>query len=115
MTAVAGGVIRELLSGLVPLLLRRDIYATAAIVGIFFYLLMQLAGIERSWAFIVGIMSIGGNHTREFEHFQQISQLGTYSTIHYAEPSTEATKTPLDFRGHVVSGRKLRIEPRVRL
>jgi uncharacterized membrane protein YeiH len=34
MTGVAGGVIRDLLSGIVPMLLRRDIYATAAIAGV---------------------------------------------------------------------------------
>jgi uncharacterized membrane protein YeiH len=34
MTGVAGGVIRDILSGVVPLLLRREIYATAAIAAI---------------------------------------------------------------------------------
>ena len=58
MTGVAGGVIRDVLSGVVPLLLRRDIYATAAIAGICLYMLMQLAGIRRSWAFMAGILSI---------------------------------------------------------
>jgi uncharacterized membrane protein YeiH len=58
MTGVAGGVIRDVLSGVVPLLLRRDIYATAAIAGICAYLLLQLAGLRRSWAFIGGILSV---------------------------------------------------------
>lgn len=58
MTGVAGGVIRDVLSGVVPLLLRRDIYATAAIAGICAYLLLQLAGLRRSWAFIGGIASV---------------------------------------------------------
>src|SRR3984957_19410245 len=41
MTGVAGGVIRDLLSGVVPVLLRRDIYASAAMVGIVVYLLLR--------------------------------------------------------------------------
>jgi uncharacterized membrane protein YeiH len=58
MTGVAGGVVRDILSGVVPLLLRRDIYATAAIAGICLYLLMQKARIKRSWAFIIAIVSV---------------------------------------------------------
>jgi len=58
MTGVAGGVVRDLLSGVVPLLLRRDIYATAAIAGICLYLLAQALGLKRFWAFILGIVSV---------------------------------------------------------
>jgi uncharacterized membrane protein YeiH len=58
MTGVAGGVVRDLLSGVVPLLLRSDIYATAAIAGICLYLLMQALGLKRFWAFILGVVSV---------------------------------------------------------
>jgi uncharacterized membrane protein YeiH len=58
MTGVAGGVIRDILSGVVPLLLRRDIYATAAIAGICFYLVMQSIGFNRRWAFIIAIIAV---------------------------------------------------------
>jgi uncharacterized membrane protein YeiH len=58
MSGVTGGVIRDVLSGVVPLLLRRDIYATAAIAGICCYLLLQVAGIKRSGAFVVGIVTV---------------------------------------------------------
>ena len=58
MTGVAGGVIRDLLCGVIPVLLRRDIYASAAIAGIVLYLLLQLAGVRRPWAFIIGILSV---------------------------------------------------------
>jgi len=47
LSGVAGGVIRDVLSGVVPLLLRRDIYATAAIAGICCYLLLRAAGLKR--------------------------------------------------------------------
>jgi uncharacterized membrane protein YeiH len=58
MTGVAGGVVRDILSGIVPMLLRRDIYATAAIAGVFFYLLMQKLGVARAWASIVAMLFI---------------------------------------------------------
>ena len=58
MTGVAGGVIRDILSGVVPVLLRRDIYATAAIAGICLYLLLKWAKIKRSWAFVAAILSV---------------------------------------------------------
>jgi uncharacterized membrane protein YeiH len=51
MTGVAGGVLRDVLSGVIPLILRRDIYATAAIAGISLYLLLQALGMKRPWAF----------------------------------------------------------------
>ena len=55
MTGVAGGVVRDVLSGVAPVLLRRDIYATAAVVGITAYLLAQRFGLERRWAYCGGI------------------------------------------------------------
>lgn len=43
MTATAGGVVRDMLSGQVPLILRKEIYATACLAGgMLFYLLSQL-------------------------------------------------------------------------
>jgi len=58
MTGVAGGVLRDVLTGRVPLLLQRDIYATAAIAGISLYLLLQVVGIRRAWAFGAGLVGI---------------------------------------------------------
>ena len=58
MTGVAGGVIRDILSGVVPLLLRRDIYATAAIAGISFYLMLQAASLRRRWSFITSVLVV---------------------------------------------------------
>jgi uncharacterized membrane protein YeiH len=58
MTGVAGGVLRDVITGQVPLILRRDIYATAAIVGITLYLILQSAGIQRSLAFDVGMATV---------------------------------------------------------
>jgi uncharacterized membrane protein YeiH len=57
-SGAAGGVMRDVLSGVVPLLLRRDIYATAAIAGICCYLILQQTGMKRSYAFMTGIASV---------------------------------------------------------
>lgn len=60
MTGVAGGVFRDVLSARLPLLLQRDIYATAAIAGISLYLLLQSIGLRRSWAFVTGLVAVAG-------------------------------------------------------
>ena len=58
MTGVAGGVLRDVITAQVPLILRRDIYATAAIVGVALYLLLQALGLQRSWAFGAGMVVV---------------------------------------------------------
>jgi uncharacterized membrane protein YeiH len=58
MTGVAGGVLREVITGEIPLILRRDIYASAAIAGIGVYLLLQAHGMQQSWAFGVGMVVV---------------------------------------------------------
>ncbi|HET7343662.1 MAG TPA: trimeric intracellular cation channel family protein [Methylomirabilota bacterium] len=55
MTGAAGGVLRDVITAQVPLILRRDIYATAAIAGVALYLLLQALGLQRSWAFAAGM------------------------------------------------------------
>jgi uncharacterized membrane protein YeiH len=58
MTGVAGGVLRDVLTARIPLILRGDIYATAAIAGVSLYLVLQAAGVSRGWAFCVGLTAI---------------------------------------------------------
>ena len=58
MTGVAGGVLRDVLTAQIPLILRRDSYATAAVVGVTVYLLVQACGVPRSWAFGVGMVVV---------------------------------------------------------
>jgi uncharacterized membrane protein YeiH len=58
MTGVAGGVLRDVITAQVPLILRRDIYATAAIVGVALYLLLQAFGLQRSRAFAAGMVVV---------------------------------------------------------
>ncbi|MCJ0765098.1 trimeric intracellular cation channel family protein [Variovorax terrae] len=58
MSGAAGGVLRDVLTAKVPLLLRGDIYATAAIAGIALYLLLQAVGVRRPWAFGFGLATV---------------------------------------------------------
>lgn len=58
MTGVAGGVLRDVLSAEVPLILQRDIYATAAIAGVSVYLLLQWLGAPQSAAGVVGMVAV---------------------------------------------------------
>ncbi len=58
MTGVAGGVLRDVVTAQVPLILQRDIYATAAIVGVALYLLLQAFGLQRSHAFAAGMVVV---------------------------------------------------------
>ena len=58
MTGVAGGVLRDVITAQVPLILRRDLYATAAIVGVALYLVLQAFGLQRSRAFGAGMVVV---------------------------------------------------------
>ena len=58
MTGVDGGVMRDILSVEIPLIMRRDRYATAAIAGSTFYLMLKSMGAQRPLAFGLGITSV---------------------------------------------------------
>jgi len=53
-TAVLGGIIRDVVCNEIPLVLRQDIYATAAFVGALFYVLLAAAGLGDLIAIWVG-------------------------------------------------------------
>lgn len=56
LTGAAGGVIRDILTGEIPIILRRgQIYATAAIAGAAAYLALQRAGVDGGLAAILGM------------------------------------------------------------
>ncbi len=60
-TGSAGGVLRDVLSAEVPLLLRQtDLYATAAIAGATAYLVLQAVGLDRTAAALVGMAAVAG-------------------------------------------------------
>lgn len=58
LTGSAGGVVRDVLTNEVPLLLRGDFYGSAAIGGIALYLLLQRFGLARRGAFYAGIATV---------------------------------------------------------
>lgn len=58
-TGTAGGLLRDILSAEVPLVIRQsDLYATAAIVGASAYLVFQEVGVERIPAALVGMITV---------------------------------------------------------
>ena len=60
-TGSAGGLLRDVLSAEVPLLLRQaDLYATAAIAGTTAYLMLQAVGMGRTPAALVGMAAVAG-------------------------------------------------------
>ncbi len=60
-TGAAGGVLRDVLSGEVPLLLRQtDLYATAAIAGVIVYLASQAVGLGHEPASYLGMAVVAG-------------------------------------------------------
>ena len=58
MTGVTGGVLRDVITAQVPLILRRDLYATAAITGVTLYLVLQALGVSRHLAFGAGMFMV---------------------------------------------------------
>jgi uncharacterized membrane protein YeiH len=60
LTGSGGGVVRDVLSDKVPLILRQDIYASAAIAGIVVYLLIRRAKLPVGWAFAAGVLTVAG-------------------------------------------------------
>ncbi|MEO5929138.1 MAG: trimeric intracellular cation channel family protein [Candidatus Kapaibacterium sp.] len=55
LTGVAGGVMRDLLCGEIPLILRREVYATASLAGGIVFVTLPLAGLSQEWASMAGI------------------------------------------------------------
>lgn len=59
-SAVFGGVVRDILSGEVPLIFRKEIYATACFVGGLFYLFLCWLGIGTDWSASITVLLIIG-------------------------------------------------------
>lgn len=58
MTGVTGGVLRDIVTARVPLIMQREIYASAAIAGVAAYLLMQAIGVPQPGAFVGGVFVV---------------------------------------------------------
>jgi uncharacterized membrane protein YeiH len=59
-SAVMGGVIRDTLINEIPVLFRKEIYATACLVGAILYLILYRVGIDREVNLIISIVLILG-------------------------------------------------------
>lgn len=57
-TAIMGGVIRDVLTNEIPVLFRKEIYATACLAGAILYLILFKAGVDRDVNLIVSIVLI---------------------------------------------------------
>jgi len=55
-TAVGGGVIRDLLSNEIPLVLTREFYASAAIIGSFTFFILKYEGVNEEYAIFVSFV-----------------------------------------------------------
>jgi len=53
MSACFGGVIRDILCNEIPIIFRKEIYATACILGGIFYFLLELTPMDPSWIVII--------------------------------------------------------------
>lgn len=58
MTGVTGGVLRDVVTARIPLILQREIYASAAIAGVTVYLLLQAVGVAQNAAFVAGVLVV---------------------------------------------------------
>jgi uncharacterized membrane protein YeiH len=59
-TGTVGGLIRDVLSNEIPLILRRDIYATAALAGAAIYLLLQLSTLDATLNIVLAMFVVIG-------------------------------------------------------
>ncbi len=58
MTATAGGIIRDVLANEVPLILRREIYASACLAGATLLYLLHRSGFPENWAFLAAALTV---------------------------------------------------------
>ena len=57
-TGVAGGIFRDILCNVIPMVLRRDIYATACMAGAALYLALHSAGVPQPIVSVASILTI---------------------------------------------------------
>jgi uncharacterized membrane protein YeiH len=60
LTATAGGMIRDILSNRMPLVLQREVYASACLAGGALLYLFHLTAFSRDWALVVSAVAVTG-------------------------------------------------------
>ncbi len=68
LTGAGGGVVRDVLSAKVPLILRHEIYASAAIAGIVVYLVLRAVKVPTAAAFAAGFFTVAGTRLFAIAH-----------------------------------------------
>jgi uncharacterized membrane protein YeiH len=58
MTATAGGMIRDILSNRVPMVLQKEVYASACVVGGILLTLLHNSSLPRSWAYLASAFTV---------------------------------------------------------
>jgi uncharacterized membrane protein YeiH len=58
MTGVTGGMIRDVLCGEIPLILRREIYATASLTGGVIFVILNRLGVKEWFVIILSVISV---------------------------------------------------------
>ena len=58
MTATAGGMMRDMLSTQVPLVLQREVYASACLVGGSLMYMLQFTPLPRNWSLLFGALAV---------------------------------------------------------
>lgn len=59
MTATAGGMMRDILSTRIPLVLQKEVYASACLAGgALLYILLQLTPLPRGWALLISALTV---------------------------------------------------------
>lgn len=58
MTATAGGMIRDILSTQVPLVLQKEVYASACLAGGVLLYLLNLTALPRNWALLIAALTV---------------------------------------------------------
>ncbi|MDN3519869.1 trimeric intracellular cation channel family protein [Aquisalimonas lutea] len=60
MTGVMGGMLRDVITARIPLVMRKEVYATAAISGIVVYLVLHALSVPETLAFAIGVAVVIG-------------------------------------------------------
>jgi uncharacterized membrane protein YeiH len=56
-TGIGGGIIRDVLGGEVSLVLKKEIYVTAALLGAATFVGLQIAGVAQTLSFAIGLLT----------------------------------------------------------
>lgn len=83
-TGVSGGVMRDILSDRVPLVFSQEIYAAVSVLTTIVYMLLDWAGLDKSWVIIISLVTAFGVRLiaiKSHKHFPQFHYQGKETPI----------------------------------